>query len=146
MAGGTTLPIDVQRISFSFVPGNTAAAAYTTLILPGVVISAVDVTRAYHQHSAYNAGFFRCQGVLPFDGSIGSSCSSLSFPLAPGPIGLVGDLGVINDGKISQWRLELTGPTTAVVERSGSPTPNPGAPDGTDGCEHRFFTKLVEYL
>lgn len=147
MAGGTTLNIDVQRISFSFVPGNTAAAAYATLILPGTVISAVDVTRAYHQHSAGNAGFFRCQGVLPFDPpSKGSSCSGIAVPPLPGPIGLSGDLGVIIDGKISQWRLELTGPTTAVMERSGSPTPNSGAADGTDGCEHRFSTKLVEYL
>lgn len=146
MAGGTTLPIDVQQIGFSFSPGNTAAAAYATL-LPNVLISAVDVTRAYHQHSAGNAGFFRCQGVLPFDPpSIGSSCSGIAVPPLPGPIGLAGDLGVIIDGKISQWRLELTGPTTVVMERSGSPTPNSGAADGTDGCEHRFLTRLVEYL
>jgi hypothetical protein len=147
MAGGTTLPIDTQRISFSFGAPLTAAEARATLLLPAPVISAVDVTRTYLQNSAHNTGFVRCQGVLPHDGvTPGTTCSGLAVPPLPGPIGVVGDLGVDNDGKISQWRLELTGPTTAVCERAGSPAPLPGAADGTDGCGHVFQTRVVEYL
>lgn len=143
----TTLNIDTQRISFAFFPRLTAAAARATLMLPAPVISAVDVTRAYLQNNATNSGAISCQGVLPHDGvTPGTTCSGLAVPPLPGPIGVVGDLGVDNDGKISQWRLELTGPTTAVMERSGSPAPLPGAADGTDGCEHFQVTYVVEYL
>jgi len=137
-----TLNIDVQIVNFSFLPALTPAEAEATLIPHLGVISAVDLTRAYHQHSAHNTGSFRCQGVLPhFPAFHGSTCSGLAVPPAPGPIGVVGDLGDIVDGKISEWRLELTSPTTAVIERSGSPVPI--APPG---CAHFFHTKLVEYL
>ncbi len=137
----TTLNIDIQRVSFAFTPSLTPAEAEATLITHAP-LSAVDLTRAYIQHSATNSGAYRCQGVLPHDGvTPGTTCSGLAVPPAPGPIGVVGDLGIDNDGKVNQWRLELTGPTTAIVERSGSPTPL--APPG---CAHFFFTHLVEYL
>lgn len=143
----TTLNIDTQRISFSFSPPLTAAEARATLLLAAPVISAVDVTRTYLQNDATNSGIYRCQGVLPHDGvTPGTTCSGLAVPPLPGPIGVVGDLGIDNDGKINQWRLELTSPITAVCERSGSPAPLPGNPDGTDGCGHAFLTHVVEYL
>ncbi len=141
----TTLNVDLQRINFS-VPGSPSATeARATLILPNTVISAVDLTKAYGILWSYHTGSYRCQGVNPFDGSFGSSCSSIAVPPLPGPIGIAGDLGVMNDGSINQWRMELTGPTTAVIERFGSPTPLPGAADGTDGCGHFFVTHILEY-
>jgi hypothetical protein len=144
------LPIDIQRISFSFPGANKPSGpdANATIYPSGPIsFSAVDLTRAYIEHNATTSGSFRAQGVLPFDPpSIGSSCSGIAVPPLPGPIGLSGDLGVINDGKINEWRVTLTSPTTAVVERSGSPVPNPGAADGTDGCGHFFNSHIVEYL
>jgi hypothetical protein len=142
MAGGTTLPIDVQIVNFVFPGAPSAAAALATLILPTSIISAVDVTRSYNFFAATQTGSFRCQGVFPFDGSVGSSCSGLAIPPAGGPI--VPRLGNINDGKLSQWRFVITGPTTAVAERSGSPTPLPISPSA--GCEHFTHHKIVEYL
>lgn len=142
MAGGTTLPIDVQRLTFAFFPRNTPAEAEATLMLPtGLGLSAVDLTRTYHHASAYPTGRQTCQGVFPFDGSTGSSCSAIAVPPAPGPVGVAGDLGIINRGDIHQWRCSLTGPTTVVMERFGSPAPIP-----TPGCASVQIYYFVEYL
>lgn len=146
----TTLPIDIQRINFAFPGSNKPSGPdANATIYPSAPISfsAVDLTRAYLQQNATTSGSFRPQGVFPFSpASHGSSCSGLAVPPLPGPLGSVGDLGVVIDGKINEWRLTLTSPTTAVIERSGSPVPNPGAADGTDGAGHFFTTHLVEYL
>lgn len=143
MAGGTTLPIDVQVVNFTFPGGASAAAAVATLLPNSVVISAVDLTRTYNFVSAYNSGSYRCNGIFPFEPQMaGSSCSGQAKIPAGGPN--VSRQGDINDGQLSQWRQVLTSPTTARAERFGTPTPLARAPELA--CEHFFHHKIVEYL